>query len=288
MVKKNIILPDFLLKSRKNKLWYESGMDSSARCLNQDHFNKYPYHITYNYNSRGFRDSEWPEDIEELKKSIWCFGDSFTVGIGSPLNHTWVNILQDKQQQRCINISMDGASNYWIARKVITLLKTINPALIIIQWSYVTRNESPDTTQTDEARRIAWDNTNYNQLIVNNINLIRKVEHHKKNCKIIHSFVPESGILSDNNDIWKTVKGINWPKFPDTLAKFEQLDDSIVTELKDFNVYDLFLSYYYLTDNVIYLPEIKKLDYARDYHHYDVITATNFVDQLSNLIVDLR
>jgi hypothetical protein len=32
----------------------------------------------------------------------------------------------------------------------------------------------------------------------------------------------------------------------------------------------------------MYVPEIMRLDLARDAHHYDVITATNFVDQVEN------
>ena len=122
-----MILSDFILPTRKNQIWSESGMDSRQLCLDQKHFDSYPYAIEYRYNSRGFRDDEWPSSMEELKKCIWCFGDSFTVGVGSPLSHTWVNILQNKSVLRCINISMDGASNDWIARKVVKVLEEIQP-----------------------------------------------------------------------------------------------------------------------------------------------------------------
>ena len=93
---KNMLLPDFILRSRQNELFTESGLDTLKDCLDNTHYKNYPHQIEYKYNSRGYRDAEWPNTITELQDAIWCFGDSFTVGIGSPLNHTWVNILQSK------------------------------------------------------------------------------------------------------------------------------------------------------------------------------------------------
>jgi hypothetical protein len=104
-------------------VWSESGMDSKEGCRNKQHFDSYPYAVEYRYNSRGYRDSEWPPTIEELKQCIWCVGDSFTVGLGSPLAHTWVNILQQRTGIRCINVSMDGASNEWMIRKINRILQ---------------------------------------------------------------------------------------------------------------------------------------------------------------------
>jgi hypothetical protein len=150
-----MILSDFILPTRKNQIWSESGMDSRQLCLDQKHFDSYPYAIEYRYNSRGFRDDEWPTSVEELKKCIWCFGDSFTVGLGSPLNHTWVNILQNKSVVRCINVSMDGASNDWIARKVVEVLEEIQPQHIVIHWSYLNRGELTDSQLNDEERK-SW------------------------------------------------------------------------------------------------------------------------------------
>ena len=60
-----MILPDFLLPSRVNKRWEFSGIDSIEQCLDKNHFKNYPHPITYSYNSRGFRDNEWPESINK-------------------------------------------------------------------------------------------------------------------------------------------------------------------------------------------------------------------------------
>ena len=73
-----MILPDLILTSRQNQVWAESGIDSLKNCVNKQHFKSYPHPVEYQYNSRGFRDDTWPSNLEE---SIWCIGDSFTVGI---------------------------------------------------------------------------------------------------------------------------------------------------------------------------------------------------------------
>lgn len=283
-----MILPNFILHSRKNKTWNESGIDSFNECHDREHFKTFPHPVIYQYNSRGFRDTEWPSTLEELQECVWCVGDSFTVGIGSPAEHMWSNILQSKINKRCINVSMDGASNKWIARKVIETLRTINPKLIIIHWSYPTRGEIDDNTLTDEDRRLPdVDLNDYNQLLIENFTLIKNVESYKKQCKIIHSFIPDSNFCNQDHisDVWNTVKSASWPQLPSNLSEFKQLDPNIAKELDEFfNVYKLLNIFYHLLNEISYVPEFIKLDLARDGLHYDIITATNFVDQLENLI----
>lgn len=309
-----MLLPSFILSSRQNQLFTESGIDTLKECIDKTYFKNYPHPIEYWHNSRGYRDAEWPGTITELQNAIWCFGDSFTVGLGSPLTHTWVNILQSKCNQRCINVSMDGASNNWIARKILTLLEEINPKLIIIHWSFTHRNEESNTALIDEDRRI-W--TDYSFLaesgllsefnsFINFINLIKQVEQKKQKTKIIHSFIPkffESSFINhpiqvESNDHniqtqWNNIRGPEWPETPNN-----QLSTGIQQELKDFGMYDLIKQYCELSDSlrpyyeflntVEYVPELINLDFARDGLHYDIITATNFVDRLVNLIDDSR
>ena len=72
--------------------------------------------VKYNYNSRGFRDNEWP--TKNLVDTIWCFGDSFTVGLGQPQNECWPKVLESKINKKTINISLNGGSVNWITRQV--------------------------------------------------------------------------------------------------------------------------------------------------------------------------
>jgi hypothetical protein len=289
-----MILPNFILHSRKNKSWNESGIDSFDECRDREHFKTFPHPVIYQYNSRGFRDTEWPSTLEELQDCVWCVGDSFTVGIGSPAEHMWSNILQSKINKRCINVSMDGASNKWIARKVIEILKIIQPKLLITHWSYINRDELANDALTDEDRRVKdiSDTISLNQLIKNNCEIIQEVETHKNQCKIIHSFIPSlSALLFFDNyfvDIWNDIKEADWPEPPKNYHEFTGLNKTIVKKLTDcFDLYELFDTWHSLFDKIIFIPKFKKIDIARDGLHYDILTATNFADQLQNLIADL-
>jgi hypothetical protein len=133
-----MILPDIIIESRLNFTGTESGMDCLAKCRNKNWFVNYPHTVEYKYNSRGFRDNEWPDD---LKNAIWCVGDSFTAGIGSPYNHMWTFLLSREFKIPIINVSMDGGSNDFISRISKIINAEISPVAIIHQWSYTHRRE---------------------------------------------------------------------------------------------------------------------------------------------------
>lgn len=281
-----MILPDFILKSRKNKQFEYTGIDSPDNCLNKDHFNTYPHKISYQYNSRGFRDDEWPETIEELRECIWCFGDSFTVGIGSPLEHTWVRILQERTGKRCINISLDGASNNWISRKILRVIEEINPDNIVVQWSFAHRDESNDESLRDEDRRIhiVSGDLSTEDLSKRFKSCVQKVDSVKSD--IVHSIIPDALYDSFKDDVllnvWNNIKGPSWPDNPPLHLKY--FPEEILNELKnDFPEASAYLHSYYSVkevfdrDNFI---EYDIVDVARDGFHYDIETATGLVDKI--------
>ena len=282
-----MILSDFILFSRRNKILTESGIDSRQLCIDRKHFDAYPYTVEYRYNSRGFRDNEWPDSIEELKNCIWCFGDSFTVGLGSPVEHTWVNILQQKIGIRCINVSMDGASNEWIARKINRVSEEINPRLIIVHWSYFHRTESKNTSLSDEARRIGYsDDISVKYQLDNFINLRGTINN--SSTQIIQSIIPDGSPIYTRNQFEKKIndlKGTEWPDLIDiTPDEFCSVDKSIKKELTKFGVLDHVIQYIenrYLLDDCIFVEQI---DFARDSHHYDYLTAGKFVDSVMERI----
>ena len=132
-------LPSFVLPSYCNSRVTQAGMDSLEHCLDPKHFVAYSAPVHYDYNSRGYRDNEWPLDLEG---AIWCFGDSFTVGLGSAWDRTWCQQLQNLTNIRTINISMNGASNDWILRKVQEMSREIRPRAVVLHWSYLHRRET--------------------------------------------------------------------------------------------------------------------------------------------------
>jgi hypothetical protein len=113
-----------------------TGMDSPELCLDKEHYFNYKKKVEYQYNSRGFRDHEWPEDLSNV---IWCVGDSFTEGLGQPFDETWPCLLQEKTGRRCINIGQNGASNDTIRMRVQDISEAFNPKDIVIMWSYLHR-----------------------------------------------------------------------------------------------------------------------------------------------------
>lgn len=219
--------------ARINQKFNISGLDDYDRCFNKEWFKAYPHPITYVYNSRGFRDNEWPDD---LQNAIWCIGDSFTAGIGAPIEHTWPYLLSAATGIRTINIGMDGASNDWIAR-MSSAIATISPRTIVHQWSYTHRRENIRYAKTTEA-----------QDIDNFITAVKRTQ----GTNVIHSMIP---------------------KFEPVDAKGQLLReyDLAKNALRELGF-----------DNVVYDNE--QLDYARDYHHYDILTAKKYVENYLKLL----
>lgn len=222
------------LQNTAGQRFLESGIDSYEKCRNKDHFRNFPYSIEYVYNSRGFRDVEWPDNLSD---AIWCIGDSFTVGLGSPIEHTWVHLLKHRVPCPVINISMDGASNDWIARMSNTIQTAVKPAAIIHQWSYAHRREK-NSNERDEDRRIwnVW--ATVDEDMDNFINCVKSTAGNNQ-TQILHSVIPNPVKEFDN-------QGINLKRF-----KLENIPNM-------------------LYDNI-------QLDLARDGHHYDILTATKYV-----------
>jgi hypothetical protein len=278
-----MILPDFIIPSKVNQCWEYSGIDSWEDCADKDHFRQYPHTVTYQYNSRGFRDQEWPDSIDELKNSIWCVGDSFTVGIGSPLEHTWPWILQQEAQRRTINVSMDGASNEWIARHVNLIKKQIDPKNIIVMWSYMHRREHENQTLASEQRRIYSARTNntedlFNfkscQAIINTSNAIQLA---------IPDYAPH---IFNYQSQWQDIRGPDWPELvPGTLNELLALPKFVQSELKEkfklwTDLQQLIEQQPLLSNLEKNLVKVNRLDLARDAHHFDLITSQWVVDQI--------
>lgn len=269
----NQILPEFVLPTRVGCVEQYTGLDSLTQCLDPAWFETYPHAVEYRYNSRGFRDCEWPESIQELKDSIWCLGDSFTVGLGSPVEHTWPQVLQQQTGVRTINVSLDGASNTWIARKALGVLQEIEPKHLVVQWSYLHRREDSDESKPDEDRRVMFEELDFNKNLTNFLNCVDLVEQHKNNCQVTHSLIPNTGLAFDLAAVWNEIKGPAWPQtLPDNYA---DIPEWISDELKTQHNIDLLL-----LNNLKKIIEVTQLDRARDGHHYDLKTSQWFCQQI--------
>lgn len=282
-----MILPDLVLPSRANQHWQYSGIDSPELCLDIQHFLSYPYSVDYVYNSRGFRDQEWPDSLAALQAATWCIGDSFTVGIGQPLEHIWPRLLARAQQQRTINISMDGASNDWIFRRALDVLHCVDPVRMIVMWSYTNRRESDRVDLPDCERRIISSKDSFEQDYFHWIQLSNRLYHARKS--ILQFTVPDFHPIQDVENTWHAIKAIDWPACPRTVSELEQLPRFILDEM--INLHGCYHEFetklaaqndpankVTLLANVI--PVSQRLDWARDHHHFGLQTADWIVKQI--------
>lgn len=276
-----ITLPDLCLTSRANRHWEFSGIDHPDISPDPWRYSQYAGTVTYDYNSRGFRDQEWPSQILDLQNSVWCLGDSFTVGLGSPLDHTWTRVLSQKINQRTINISMDGASNQWIARHACDILKVIEPKTMVIMWSYVHRREDLGRDR-DEDRRVAYSKSSEQEDLEDLKQCWNRVNLSKRDTNVIHATIPGYRPMDiDPCKIWQDIRDPSWPvTMPEN---FGALPPDIQHEIQTVH-HDCFVRLQYHDFFSNEFIEVPQLDFSRDGHHFDKITAHWFVDRIAPLV----
>jgi hypothetical protein len=290
-----MILADLVLPSRVNQRWWRQGIDDPDWCMAPIHWHRYDHEIQYVYNSRGFRDEEWPAD---LVNATWCIGDSFTVGIGVPLQRTWPQLLQQKLQRRSINVSMDGASNDWMARRACQIIKEVQPSLIIIHWTYTHRREIPnDQALLDQRWRAfyqdvrdrSWpdcDTFNDVESLPDHIQqeiqtdpywpMLSTPDDHDRRLD-----QPEKAAVLDDT--------LNDAVFFDAVDQVEQCRGSTLV------LHTFIPSFTANSDRMrhklnqhmqgrLWIPEVEQLDWARDGHHYDVKTAQVLVNNICEVL----
>lgn len=273
-----MILPDLILSSRKNEHWKFSGIDNINWCRDPAHFKNYPHNVEYIYNSRGFRDQEWPESTAELQSAIWCIGDSFTVGLGSPLEHTWPWQLAKISNQRIINVSMDGASNQWISRTAKKIIDSVGPKQMAIMWSYTHRRENSNDLLSDENRRIQTNGSSINDDWENFLECKKNIETEIAN--LVQFTIPHFHNL-DIDLTWQAIRGKAWPpRAPETIEEFDNLSPWIKSEIKNLhNCSDEIYDTLKIKEQKINFISVARQDVARDGHHFDLITAEWVAEQ---------
>lgn len=102
-------------------------------------FYEYPHEVKYVFNSRGYRDEEWPED-DKLKDAIWCLGDSSCMGSAIPYESSWSRLLQKETGVRCINIAHPGNGYDQNVSQALRIFKELEPKVLIISWTWIHRN----------------------------------------------------------------------------------------------------------------------------------------------------
>jgi len=88
-----------------------SGIDHPDVSLRiSEEWHAYPIQdFDYRFNSWGFRGPEYTQYID--KPVNICLGDSFTVNVGGPIEHSWCSQLAEHFDIPTLNLGMDGAGN---------------------------------------------------------------------------------------------------------------------------------------------------------------------------------
>lgn len=271
------------------------GMDTLARCVDKNHFRSFPHTVEYSYNSRGFRDDEWPSS--RLDKHIWCLGDSFTVGVGSPFNHTWPQVLKRISCQPVINVSMDGGSNEWLTRMCTNIYNEIHPRNMVIMWSFLHRRENPDISLSDRQRRLPHIRSTLDEDIKNLIACVRTVDTLCVGTNVIHTIIPiweaayAPPVLSQTN--WDNIRDSSWPlNVPISDIEYVGLEEYIRKELTTVHgineemLFEQFRIYEQVTHVKSMVHQVEQLDYARDGLHFDIITAERVSHTINEMLVN--
>ena len=250
-----MILENVQVRNRKNFYTKNLEMDCPELCIDIDHYNNFKKEIVYSFNSRGFRDTEWPET--NLDECIWCFGDSALVGLGNPHDETWSAVLG--KHRKTINISMLGSSPNWTARMAADVLREIKPRCIVIQWTFIPRREEVDELSIDGYRQLPFIESRDDigpaadiRNLANCINTVNQANTH--GACIIHSWNPE-------------YCRIEYPAH-------SPYTNIVVKSLKHYHNIEL---EHAVLDN-------RQLDVSRDGYHYGVKTAENYANNYLEII----
>lgn len=266
---RELILPDLVLPSLVNQQRQFLGMDTLNRCLDRDWFLNYPHPIEYRFNSRGFRGPEWPASMSDLQNAIWCIGDSYTVGIGAPLSHTWPFrlgcIMYD---QMALNISLAGAGNEWIADTAERIAAEVNPRHMVIMWSLTRRRQNPDTSLNAEDRRLPYSNSSVEEDWQHFLQCKKRVD---SVITAVHFAIPEFHAgLAHLTRIWNDMRGPDWPVDPPTfMEELQKLPKHILDEIE--TVHQCMDRICQVIDPNVIKTDL--LDRSRDSHHFGLMSA---------------
>jgi len=103
-----------------NYTYYQDHKNYHSKILAADHpenslrttdeWYNYPIQdFDYQFNSWGFRGPEYNEHVGQPVNI--CLGDSFTVNLGGPVEHSWCSQLAEHFDIPTLNLGMDGAGN---------------------------------------------------------------------------------------------------------------------------------------------------------------------------------
>lgn len=165
----------------------EYGIDSYTHCFNKLHFKKFPHQVSYQFNELGYRETS----IQNYSTNpILTIGDSFTVGLGLPVELTYPKQLEKLLGIQVLNFSLNGGSNDWINRKLPIILKHITPKAIIIHYTFTHRRENNNSDWFDDERTLSPTDSDPEQDKLNWYSNHQQIKNLLHNIPTIYSSIP--------------------------------------------------------------------------------------------------
>jgi hypothetical protein len=167
------------------------GIDRAENCsLGPNYWSSYPIRdFDYKFNSWGFRGEDYEQYRKENtnQKVNVCVGDSFTLNIGGPIEHSWPHLLSKYFDQPTVNISIDGMSSYYYQSGVDKCKQLFNVDKIFVLY-----NLFDDAPLNSDLSR---------QLLSPASNTVQKLLFLKKHCWIHDAhwqFIPPWAFVNDD------------------------------------------------------------------------------------------
>ena len=170
------------------------------------------------------------------------------------------HIVGQASAKRSVAIAL---RNRWRRQQVDPALRDeITPKNIVIMWSYFHRRESSNIEMDDERRRLHYVSS-YEDDIQHFLNCLEPLRH-IDNVNIIHSLVPRASC--DDTPLYFGISAAEENKI---LGYTQQIDPR----------------YTELYSSVKFTGMVRKLDVARDGHHFGLKTSQWVVDQILPLLL---
>lgn len=257
----------------------------------------YPDEITYRFNSQGFRDREWPE--HDAAQSIWCVGDSQTLGVGLAFEKIWPSMLQDFTSQSTVNISQLAANNDWIARMAEQILLHVQPKIMVVCWSFISWCDSNWVSEANRAwnsyytnvKDVSWptcdDFRDIGRLPADILQEMKTIHHRGwlnwDDPAVVYQNQPKTTVISRatiEQDIERLLGLVQQLQKYASNTKIIYSASPWFAPLEFENI--ILDSIAEITPWVVDPPDV--IDYARDIDHYGPDTAANFAQDLAERI----
>lgn len=249
-----------------------NGLDNPESCVKgRDWWYDYPVQdFDYKYNSWGFRGPEYSVFVGSPVNI--CLGDSFTVNLGGPVEHSWCSILSKNFDIPTLNLGMDGAGNDAIKLVYDRACEIFDVQNTFVMYSYFHRRMKNNTFNAEELNldsNIDYFNSNiitgahYTFLPVwnwTNDELEYIHSNHKNNVYDLLCLDLEMVYQKIDKTFYNSVSGEDWVSWEDyvTTGKANEV-------MKSDELYNQILSYPYVN---------------RDGHHCNQITNQFIADFL--------